>query len=483
MTSSPASRVAHRFSRLAALLALIFLAATSGCSGEDAPTITEDPSTPPPPATGVAINVDPSVEYQRMTGWEAVTQIGELECDHNAFLLYRAPLLDAAVNDLGLNRVRLQLRSGLENNVDWFAQYQAGQIDRATWRTHWFEVVNDNANPNVLNASGVHWGFLDYTIDNVVTHLRQRLAARGERLYVNLNYVDFGNSPFEHSTNPAEYAELVVAAFQHIQSKYGWSPDAVEMILEPDNTPNWNAATIGPAIVATGDRLAAAGFHPAFIAPSNSAMSSALLFFDQLITMPRVREYLTDLSYHRYGGVTSAILQSIGDRAVQYGIRTAMLEHIGSGYEDLHADLLQGRNSAWQQFALAYCGSDDNGGVYYMINQSNPSAPSFSEGSRTRFLKQYFRHVRLGAIRVGATSGDNRFSPLAFRNTDGRFVVVIKSEGGDTLQVRGLPAGTYGIYYAGPSASGVSPDVTIAAQQPLAVTTPNGNGVITVYRK
>jgi len=476
------SRVAHRFTGLALTLALVFLAVMSGCSGEDAP-ISENPSTLPPPATGVVINVDPGVEYQRMTGWEAVTQIGELECDHNAFLLYRGPLLDAAVNDLGLNRVRLQLRSGLENNVDWFAQYQAGQIDRATWRTHWFQTVNDNADPNVLNPSGVHWGFLDYTIDNVVTHLRQRLAARGERLYVNLNYVDFGQSPFEHSTNPAEYAELVVAAFQHIQSKYGWTPDAVEMILEPDNTPNWNAATIGPAIVATGDRLAAAGFHPAFIAPSNAAMSSALLFFDQLIVMPRVREYLTDLSYHRYGGVTSAILQSIGDRAVQYGIRTAMLEHIGSGYEDLHADLLQGRNSSWQQFALAYCGSDDNGGVYYMINQSNPSAPQFTESSRTRFLKQYFRHVRLGAIRVGATSGDNRFSPLAFRNTDGRYVVVIKSAGGDTLQVRGLPAGTYGIYYAGPSASGVSPDVTITAQQPLAVTTPNGNGVVTIYRK
>jgi hypothetical protein len=396
--------------------------------------------------------------------------------------LYRNPLLDAAVNDLGLNRLRLELLSGLENSVDWFGRFFAGQINHATYRSHWYEVVNDNADPNVLAAGGVQWSQLDYKIDNIVTPLRQRLAARGERLYVNLNYVDFASSPFEHSSNPNEYAELLVATFQHIQSKYGWVPDAVEMVLEPDNTPNWRASTIGPAIVASGDRLAAAGFRPAFIAPSNTNMASALEYFDALIALPRVRQYMTDLSYHRYSGVSNSTLQAIHDRAVQHGIRTGMLEHIGSGYEDLHDDLLLGRNSSWQQFTLAFCTGDD-GAQYYTINQSNPSAPIVNEGSRTRFLKQYFRHVRLGAVRVGAASGDERFSPLAFRNTDGRYVVVIKGSAAESVEVRGLPAGTYGSFFAGPSASGVSPDVTIGAQQSLTVTTPGGNGVVTIYRK
>lgn len=475
----------HQVNRLAALVSLALVLMTAGCSGADEPTSHGPPTDsvpPPPPPTGLVIQVYPDVEHQRMTGWEAVAQIGELECNRTAFQLYRNPLLDAVANDLGLNRLRIQLRSGAENPVDWFARYVAGEVDRPTYRSHWFEAINDNGDPNVLAPAGIKFSHLDYTIDNVVTPLRQRLAARGERLYVNLNYVDFGTSPFEHSSNPNEYAELMVATFQHLQSKYGWVPDAVEIILEPDNTPNWRGSTIGPAIVATGDRLAAAGFRPAFIAPSNTSMLGALQYFDALMAVPRVREYVTDLSYHRYSGVSSSTLKGIHDRAVQHGIRTAMLEHIGSDYQDLHDDLLLGRNSSWQQFALAFCTNDD-GAQYYTINQSNPSAPVVNEGSRTRFLKQYFRHVRLDAVRVGAASGDARFSPLAFRNTDGRYVVVIKGSAGESLEIRGLPAGTYGIYYAGPSASGVSPDVTIGAQQPLAVTTPSGNGVITIYRK
>ena len=47
-------------------------------------------------------------------------------------------------------------------------------------------------------------------------------------------------------------------------------------------------------------------------------------------------------------------MQAIASRAVQYGIDTSMLEHIGSGYQDLHKDLTLGRNSAWQQYTLAF---------------------------------------------------------------------------------------------------------------------------------
>jgi Big-like domain-containing protein len=435
----------------------------------------------PQPPTGPVVDVYPAVTHQTMTGWEAVTQSGEVDCNPIAFQNYRNKLLDDAVNDLGLNRLRLQVRSGAENPVDWFSKYLAKEIDYTTLRAHWYEIQNDNSNPQSLNAAGFQWSFLDHTIDNVVTPMRQRVIARGERLFINLNYVDFGTSPFEHSSNPAEYAELIVAIFQHIQSKYGWVPDAVEMILEPDITPNWRAATIGAALVATGDRLAAAGYHPAFIAPSNTNMSAAITYFDGLVQIPRVREYLTDFSYHRYAGVSQAAVKAIGDRASQFGVRTGMLEHIGSGYEDLHEDLLIGRNSSWQQFALGYCTGDD-GAQYYTINQSNPAAPVVVEGSRTRFLKQYFRHVRLDAVRIGAASGDDRFSPIAFRNTDGKVVVVIKATAGGSLQIRGLPTGTYGMYYATNAGSGVLQDGVVSGQGALAVTVPAG-GVVTAFRR
>lgn len=437
----------------------------------------------PPTPTGQVVEVYSGLTYQTITGWEATAQIGQLECNPTAYSVYRTPLLDRAINELGINRVRLEIISGAENPVDWFGRLQSGQIDISTFRTHRYESVNDNSDPQAIAASGFQFSGLDHAVDNVVTPLRQRAAARGEQLQVNLTYVDFGAAPFEHSANPQEYAELMLAAFQHLQSKYGWVPDAVEIILEPDNTTNWRPATMGPAIVAAGDRLKAAGFRPAFIAPSNTNMTRALEYFDQMILMPRVAEYLTDLSYHRYGGVSDAVLQAIGARAASYGVRTGMLEHIGSGHEDLHRDLEIGRVSSWQQYTLAFCGTNDGGGTYYVINESTPTSPQIVIGSRTRFLRQYFWYVRQGAVRVGAGSGDGRLHPLAFRNPNGKLVVVVKADAAATFQVALLPAGTYGIRYTTGTAFDAShPDVTLTSGQSLSTSIPAA-GVLTVFQR
>lgn len=51
---------------------------------------------------------------------------------------------------------------------------------------------------------------------------------------MNLNYVDFGNSAFEHRDTPAEYGEIILVTFPRVRQKYGWVPNAVEISLEPD---------------------------------------------------------------------------------------------------------------------------------------------------------------------------------------------------------------------------------------------------------
>jgi hypothetical protein len=431
--------------------------------------------------TGQVIDVITGLSYQTITGWEGTAQIGEIECNPVAFNNYQAALIDRLANELGINRVRLELVSSTENPTDWFAQFKAGQITRQEWRQHVYQIINDNSDAQSVNASGFKFSLLDHTVDKVVQPLRQALLARGEQLYVNLNYVDFGNSTFEHASQAQEYAELMLATFQHLKSKYGWVPDAVEVILEPDNTGPWRPQSIGAAMVAAGDRLKAAGFNPAFIAPSNLSMSTALQYFDALIAIPRVGEYLTDLAYHRYSGVSDATLSAIGARSNQLGIRTSMLEHIGSGHENLHADLTTGRNSAWQKYTLAYC--SDNSGSYYKIDQTNPASPTLSLRTEARYLRQYFRWVRRGAVRVGALTGDARFAPVAFRNANGKFVVIVKAAAGGDVQIRHLPAGTYGINYTTGAAFDVDrPDVTIAAGQSVTASIP-ASGVVTIYQR
>lgn len=437
------------------------------------------------------IMIDPNTSYQTMVGWEAVSQAGQLnETDsitnksnlNPAFANYKNQLYDQAVNDLGLNRIRLEIRAGLENPVDYFDKYLNGQITFDTYKALWYEIINDDNDPQNINPNGFKFSELDFFTETLVIPIKQRLADRGEKLYVNLNYVDFSASAFEHKNFPEEYAEFMLAAFIHMRDKYGFTPDAIEIILEPDTIANWNASQIGNCIVAAGNRLRANGFNPDFVAPSCTSMFNSLTYFDQLIQVPGVTQFITELSYHRYAGATTAALQGFASRGAQYKIDTSHLELIGATQQDLHADLTVANNSSWQQYALAFPVDTDDGGVYYIVG-SNPNNPTVTLGSRAKFLRQYFRFIRSGALRIKATTTSDAFEPAVFVNTDGKFVAVVKALVGGNIMLQGLPAGTYGVKYTTPSQYDVdATDITIAAGQMLNTFIPR-DGVITIYGK
>ena len=465
MNNLPAARLEKRSSMirnapLLAFLMLFTLACRGAVSSQEA-----------------IIALDPNTTYQTIVGWEANAQSGQT--DSPGFSKYKDQLFEQAVDDLGLNRVRVEIRSGAENPIDYFSQYLNGRINRNEWKQHWYEIINDNDDPLVINWKRFQFSQLDHTIDNVVLPLKQRLDARGKKLFINVNYVDFGSSAFEHKEFPEEYAEFVLATYLHLKDKYGWVPDAWEVILEPDNA-NWSGKQVGSAIAAAGNRLKAHGFNPVFIAPSNASMANAITWFDQMIQVSGVQEYLSEFSYHRYAGVSEANLAAIAARAVRYKINTSMLEHIGSGYEDFHQDLKIGRNSAWQQFTLAYP-TKDNGAQYYWIDDKFPTNPKIIMGSRTKLLRQYFKFVKNGAVRIAAKSSHREFDPVAFVNADGKYVVIIKASQGGSFSIQGLPPGTYGIKYTTRSQYDVDEaDVTIGSAQPLTARIPD-SGVITVY--
>jgi hypothetical protein len=444
------------------------------------------------PADGDVV-IDAGTVYQQITGWEAAAWTGQWSCGGgyptSLYDRYAPEVFDGAV-DLGINRLRLELRAGAERPTDLFPGFTAGTVEYDDWRATWYDAVNDNGSASSINPAGFQFSEMDLAIERVVQPLRQRLAARGEALYVNLNFIDFRrNTSFEHHVEPEEYAELILAAFQHIRSRWGWVPDAVEIILEPDNgSPDWTGAQIGSAIVATGNRLKAAGFSPDFIAPSGASAIWTRSVINQVVAVPGALQYLSELSYHRYS-VSAEAIAGIADLAAQSGVRTSMLEHIGSGHEDLHEDLELGRISAWQQFALAGCAAGDPGGRHFLVDASNPANPTVTLASRSHFLRQYFRWVRAGAVRVGATSSIAALHPLAFINADGGYVVVVKTDGARDFTIGGLPAGEYGVAYTtgpnetSPQQSGVElAPVTIGAGEALSTGIP-GRGVITIYAK
>ncbi len=427
-----------------------------------------------PAGAPATVTVDTTVRFQTMSGWEATAQIGQTDFSSTP---WSSSVADLAANDLGINRVRLEVRAGVENDQDYFALYHSGALTSTEWRNHRYTPINDNANSGSINAAGFQFSEVDLAIDQVVLPMRQRLAARGEQLYVNLDYVAFNTSSGHLHSNPAEYAELMLATFQHIQSRYGFVPDAIEIILEPDNGTFFTGALIGQAIAATGARLAAAGFHPEFIGPSVMNMSNTVPFFDAIWAVSAARPYLSEVSYHRYAGVSDANLQSIGARAGQRGVRTAMLEHLGSGVEDLYKDLTLANVSGWSEYGLAYPTTSDNGSVYYMIQGNQPVA-----GSRTKLLRQYFQYVRRGAQRVQAASTSSGLRPVAFLNPGGGMAVVLHVDAAGSYSIGGLRTGNYEVTFTNNSGSrSTLPSVTATSGGTVTVS-PTTTGVLTLSR-
>lgn len=474
------------FRTLKPLLVLAFIAGGALTTGEAANTVT----------------VDPSTTFQTIVGWEASAGMGQVEepggCLQTAYQNYKSQVLDLAVTELGLNRVRLSLDSGFESPIDYFTQYITGPVNSTTyaaWKATWFTPVNDNTNPNFVDPTKFQWTRLDYNIDQVVNPLRQRLQAKGEKLYVNLNYNDFAQGhvkTFIHMKQPAEYAEYIAAAFQHIQQKYGWTPDALEILLEPQNAGDINTtitgADLGAATVAAGNRLAALGFHPDVIAPSDASMGNSITLYDSMVQTPGVSQYLKELSYHRYQNVSLANLQAIAFRGQRDHVRTAMLEwNQGNSIDTLIEDLTIGNNSAWQQYSIAYCANTTNPsvtGIYFQVNQSNPASPIVTTSYNARDYRQIFYYVRAGAVRLGAASGNTALLvPVAFRNANGTTVAVVRTLGAATFSVSGLPAGTYGVNYSVQQTYNVNlPDVVVTTGGSATVSIP-AKGIITLYQR
>jgi hypothetical protein len=186
--------------------------------------------------------------------------------------------------------------------------------------------------------------------------------------------------------------------------------------------------------------------------------------------------------------VSDGNLNTIGQLGRQHNVGTAMLERIGSGYEDLHKDLTMANNTSWEQYAMAGCAPGDEGGRHVLVDVSDLMNPRSRLAGRSHFLRLYFKWVKPGAVRVGATSSIGALAPIAFVNKDGRYTLIVKADGATSFTAGGLPPGTYGISYAvgpndrTPTDTNDLPDVQLGPGQALSTSIP-GRGIITIYGK
>lgn len=405
-----------------------------------------------------AVAVDPGRTHQTIAGWEATARLWEFDKAQDRFdgdwLSQRDAIFAALVDEAGIDRLRLEIRSGAENPVDYWSRFAAGQLSYTGFKERFYEKINDNADPFVLNPAGIQFSELDWRVENIVLPVKARVEARGRRFHLNLNYVDFRwtarQGTLSHADDSEEYAELIVATFDHLRGKYGLVPDSLEIVLEPDNSARWRGAQIGRAIVAVSRRLRAAGYGDvAIIAPSTAKAGRALPYFADAAQVPGAADAMATLSYHRYEGEPDLdLLHAIRDTARRDGLSTAMLEYVDGDLSDLIADLTEADATAWQLFGIAGRVRPDGAPRPGWLITATPQPggpPRIGLSPIAAALALVFDNVGPGAVRIDTQSDSGAIGAVGFRDREGRLVLVIDPHRDGMLTLTGLPAGRYAL--------------------------------------
>lgn len=437
------------------------------------------------------ITIDSTITFQTIDGWEAVSNPLEASTVRDALLPHIDSLMNIAINDVGITRLRYSLKSGIEDSVDYFTQLMNKNITYDEYKLHRYSKVNDNSDPFNINPSGFQYSGFKDNLDNLIIPFKKRVEENGEQFYFNLCFVDFVNqSSFHHTSNAEEYAEFMTSAWLFMDSVYSFTPDGLEVILEPDNADIWNKTHIPPSIAATGNRLSALDYTPEFIAPSVLNLGSVPDYINEIALNSTALEYLDVISYHRYAGnKNTKAQQEIVNLASQYEKKTSMLEYDYNGdVNELHYDLKYNNVTAWTKYALMFKSNEKF--AYVFVDATDTLNPVYGICDQTKYLRQYFKFIRPGAIRLEASTSNSLINPVAFTNNSGNQVVVIKAEQGDSIQIQGLKPNEYGIKYTlgNYDWGGVAPtdyDVdiqnqTISSGEILAFIMP-GKGIATVY--
>ena len=437
------------------------------------------------------ITIDSTITYQTIDGWEAVSNPLEGPTVRDTVLPHIDSLLELAVNDVGITRLRYSLKSGIEDSVDYFTQLMNKTISYDEYKLYRYNKINDNSDPFDININGFQYsGFRD-NLDNLIVPFKNLVEANGEDFYFNLCFVDFDNqSNFHHTSNPEEYAEFMTSAWLFMDSVYNFTPDGLEVILEPDNADIWDKKHIPPSIAATGDRMTSLNFNLEIIAPSVLSLLRIPDYINEIAGNTVAMNHLDVISYHRYSGNNdTAAQQEIVNLANQYGKKTSMLEYDKNGdVNELHYDLKYNNVTAWTKYALMYKSNEKFAYVY--VDATDSLNPVYDVCDQTKYLRQYFKFIRPGALRIAANTSNTATDPVAFINNTGNQVVVIKAEQGDSIRIHGLSPNEYGVRYTlgNYDWGGVPPknyDVAIHNQkiltgEVLAFKMPD-KGVVTVY--
>ncbi len=158
-----------------------------------------------------------------------------------------------------------------------------------------------------------------------------------------------------------------------------------------------------------------------------------------------LQKHFDAVTFHRYGGLTSAQVQTLRNFASPFGIPVEQTEWMWGTPDTHHQDLARGVSMSNSLYSLASDGSDD----LIQIDASYPNDVQVLPGAQTRYFQHYFRYVRRGYTRIATGSASANLKPVAFIKAGGDgTVIVVRALDGEAFCVQGLPAAIYAISYS-----------------------------------
>ncbi len=371
------------------------------------------------PAATVALNAN--VKYQTIRGWSCNPHY--MQCGAGQ----REQVLDDAVHELGLTRMRWQQPNGNRSGMR---------------RWEW---SNDNGDPDDADLSKFNTADADRFIKAYVLPFKRRVEARGEafELWLSPSFFDGGSTgsvPAFLLHSPGEYAEYATSFIQYLRKKYGVETNHYAICNEAGNNNAFRPAVVAEMTKVLGARMKALGL------PTKGQFSDGVnahvtwRYIQAAKNDPDVWKYVDVLSYHWYGGKNTEAMAKIRDFARQKRMDTAQTEFMRLTIDHLYDDLAIGGVSYWSIYGLGGPAARQN----YNFHLNNTS---FSRGRQFWNLRQVMHYVRPGAVRIEASCDDPALRALAFEHKGKTTVVLINNKPPNrarAVTVRGLPAGDYG---------------------------------------
>lgn len=357
--------------------------------------------------------LDTSATYQTIRSWGVPPWFGNGSA---ANLRVRPSLLDECVQTLGGNEIRVEIN-----------------------RREWEGALNDNGDPFLADPAAYVAAEADIKARTILLPMKQRVEADGGtfEFYVSPSFFDGGSSgsaPAWLLNSPGEYAEWAMQFVQYMQKTYGLVPAFYSVCNEAGNNNAFSAAVVATMIKTLAPRFQAAGLPVMiqFMEGVNSGTTWNYIKATQ--NDSEMWQYVGLVSYHLYGP-NNPMAQQIRDFAWAKGLPTAQTEHMGGGINNLYDDLTFGGVSTWEFYAIGD------------ILPSNANGTWFSHSATFWNVRQVFRYVRRGSVRLGATSSDSNLRPLAFADGGKITVVLLNNTDGQArnVTIQGLASGSYGL--------------------------------------